>query len=36
MANRLSVIPSVNQVRSVQLLEISNTDNDSFESIKYE
>jgi hypothetical protein len=36
MANRLTVIPSINQVTSVQLLEISNTDNASFESIKYE
>ena len=36
MANRLSVIPSINQVTSVQLLEISNTDNASSESIKYE
>ena len=36
MANRLTVIPSINQVTTVQLLEISNTDNASFESIKYE
>ncbi len=36
MANRLSVTPSINQVNSVQLLEISNTDNASTETITYE
>ncbi len=36
MANRLSVIPSANQVQSVQLLEITAADNASTEVITYE
>jgi hypothetical protein len=36
MANRLTVIPSANQTQAIQLLEITNTDNASTETITYE
>jgi hypothetical protein len=36
MANRLTVIPSANQTQGIQLLEITNTDNLSTESITYQ
>ena len=36
MANRLTVIPSANQTQGIQLLEITNTDNASTETITYE
>ncbi len=35
MANRLTVIPSINQTQGIQLLEITNTDNLSVESVTY-
>jgi hypothetical protein len=35
MLNRGSVIPQIDEVDSFQLIEITNVDNDSVETIKY-
>ena len=36
LANRLNVVPSINQTTDVQLIEITNTDNGSIETVVYE